>query len=61
VLFHAMKHLHLDRLAVAGGQGARLLKAAKRVALKADDDPMPRSRTSGSLRRRRGIAAYCSA
>jgi len=27
-----MKHLHLDRLAIAGGQGAKLLKTAKRGA-----------------------------
>jgi hypothetical protein len=34
VLFHAMKHLHLDRLAVAGGQGAGILRTAKRAALR---------------------------
>lgn len=33
VLFHAMKRLHLDRLAVAGGEGAKLLRTAKRLAL----------------------------
>jgi hypothetical protein len=46
VLFHAMKHLHLDKLAVAGGDGAKLLKAAKRVALQADD---VRCRGAGQL------------
>jgi hypothetical protein len=53
VLFHAMKHLHLDRLAVAGGDGAKLLKTAKRVALKVDDRSVPNWRTSRFLRRRR--------
>lgn len=53
VLFHAMKHLHLDRLAIAGGDGARLLRTAKRVALKPDDGPVPGYRTSSFLRRRR--------
>lgn len=52
VLFHAMKHLHLDRLAVAGGDGTKLLKTAKRVPLKANDSPVPRRRTSSLLRRR---------
>lgn len=56
VLFHAMKHLHLDKLAVAGGDGAKLLKAAKRVSLKADEGPVPRSRIGSFLRRRRGTA-----
>ena len=46
VLFHAMKHLHLDKLAVAGRSGAQLLRAAKRVALRADDRLVPRRRTS---------------
>jgi hypothetical protein len=41
VLFHAMKHLHLDKLAVAGGEGAQLLRTAKRVALRADDRLVP--------------------
>lgn len=36
VLFHAMKHLYLDRLAVAGGQGASILRTAKRIALRSD-------------------------
>lgn len=52
VLFHAMKHLHLDRLAVAGGQGAKLLKTAKRVALK-DETAMLRDCIPGPTRRRR--------
>jgi hypothetical protein len=56
VLFHAMKHLHLDKLAVAGGDGAKLLKAAKRVSLKADEGPAPRSRIGSFLRRGRGTA-----
>jgi hypothetical protein len=32
-LFHAMKHLHLDRLAIAGGEGVPMLARAKRIAL----------------------------
>ena len=32
-LFHAMKHLHLDQLTIAGGQGVPLLQRAKRKAL----------------------------
>jgi hypothetical protein len=44
VLFHAIKHLHLDKLAVAGGSGAQLLRNAKRVALRADDRLMPMRR-----------------
>jgi hypothetical protein len=32
-IFHAMKHLYLDQLAVAGGEGVGLLKEAKRAAL----------------------------
>jgi hypothetical protein len=56
VLFHAMKHLHLDKLAVAGGDGAKLLKTAKRVALRPDEGPVPRSRIGSFLRRRRGAA-----
>jgi hypothetical protein len=55
VLFQAMKHLYLDKLAVAGGDGAKLVKAAKRAALKGED-PLPRSRTTTLLRRRRGTA-----
>lgn len=46
VLLHAMKHLHLDKLAVAGGDGARLLKSAKRLALKINDLPVPAKRTN---------------
>ncbi|MBR0731568.1 hypothetical protein JQ595_22735 [Bradyrhizobium japonicum] len=49
VLFHAMKHLHLDRLAVAGGDAAKLLKAAKRVALRPDDRLMLMRRPSRFL------------
>jgi hypothetical protein len=64
VLYHAMKHLHLDRLAVAGGEGASLLRAAKRNALKRSETP---ARTSGSgtwragagARGRKGILASC--
>lgn len=52
VLFHAMKHLHLDRLTVAGGDGAKLLKTAKRVALK-DETATLRSCIPGPTRRRR--------
>ena len=32
-LFHAMKGLHLDRLAIAGGEGVPMLARAKRIAL----------------------------
>jgi hypothetical protein len=32
-IFHAMKHLYLDQLTVAGREGVGLLKEAKRVAL----------------------------
>jgi hypothetical protein len=53
VLFHAMKHLHLDRLAVAGGDGAKLLKTAKRVALK-DQTATLRTCILGPVRRSRG-------
>jgi hypothetical protein len=56
VLFHAMKHLHLDKLAVAGGDGAKLLKTAKRAALKGDEDPTRRSRSNSFPRRGRGTA-----
>jgi hypothetical protein len=31
-LFHAMKGLHLDRMAVAGGEGVPMLARAKRIA-----------------------------
>jgi hypothetical protein len=61
VLFHAMKHLHLDRLAVAGGDGAKLLRAAKRVALKPNDIPVRRNRTSRLLSRRRRSAREVAA
>ncbi|WP_271518489.1 hypothetical protein [Bradyrhizobium sp. CCBAU 53380] len=44
VLFHAMKHLHLDRLAVAGGAGVQIMRTAKRVALRVDDGLMPMRR-----------------
>jgi hypothetical protein len=54
VLFQAMKHLYLDKLAVAGGDGARLLKTAKRVAVRVDDRSVPRRRTSKLPRRSRG-------
>jgi hypothetical protein len=52
VLFHAMKHLHLDKLAVAGGDGAKLVKTAKRVALK-DETATLRSCLPGPIRRKR--------
>jgi hypothetical protein len=32
-LFHAMKGLHLDRMAVAGGNGVPMLARAKRIAM----------------------------
>lgn len=32
-LFHAMKNLHLDELAIVGGEGVHLLSSAKRIAL----------------------------
>jgi hypothetical protein len=51
VIFHAMKHLHLDRLAVAGGDGAKLLKTAKRIALRGDAATL-RSRIPGPIRRK---------
>ncbi|UPJ60501.1 hypothetical protein [Bradyrhizobium sp. 192] len=51
VLFHAMKHLHLDKLAVAGGGGAKLLKTAKRIALR-DDTATLRSCIPGPIRRK---------
>ena len=51
VLFHATKHLCLDRLTVAGGEGASLLRAAKRIALKPDEVP---ARTSGRGTQRAG-------
>jgi len=49
VLFHAMKNLHLDKLAVGGGSGAQLLRTAKRVALRVDDGLMPKKRPSRFL------------
>lgn len=45
VLFHAMKHLHLDKLAVAGREGAGILKTAKRVALRREPECSGRRRT----------------
>jgi hypothetical protein len=48
VLFHAMKHLYLDRLAAAGGEGARLLRDAKRVALRGAHNPSRCKRRPGS-------------
>ncbi len=36
VIFHAMKHLYLDKLAVAGGEGAGLLRTAKQITLRRD-------------------------
>jgi hypothetical protein len=53
VLFHAMKQLHLDKLAVAGGDGAQLLRTAKRVGLKNEDRLALRSRTRCVRRRSR--------
>jgi hypothetical protein len=37
-LFHAMKHLTLDQLAVAGGEGRKLLANAKRIALSKQEE-----------------------
>jgi hypothetical protein len=37
-LFHAMKHLTLDQLAVAGGEGCKLLANAKRIALSTKEE-----------------------
>jgi hypothetical protein len=37
-LFHAMKHLTLDQLAVAGGEGRKLLANAKRIALSTQEE-----------------------
>lgn len=53
VLFHAMKHLYLDKLAVAGGDGAQLLKTAKRVALKVVDETVGAKRKGGPRRIRK--------
>jgi hypothetical protein len=39
VIFHAMKHLFLDKLAVAGGEGAGMLRTVKRFALMPRDVP----------------------
>jgi len=50
-IFHAMKHLHLDKLAVAGGDGAVILKTAKRIALR-DDTATFRSCIPGPVRRK---------
>jgi hypothetical protein len=36
VLFHAMKNIYLDKLAVAGGEGAGILRTIKRIALRPD-------------------------
>ena len=51
-IFHAMKHLHLDKLTVAGGDGAELLKTAKRAASK-DETATLRSCLAGPVRRKR--------
>jgi hypothetical protein len=48
VLFHAMKHLYLDKLSVAGGDGAGLLRTAKRLALRVADSSVPRRPTSST-------------
>lgn len=47
VLFHTMKHLHLDQLAVAGGEGAGILKTAKRVALRREPECSGKRRRLG--------------
>jgi hypothetical protein len=47
VLFHAMKHLYLDKLAVAGGEGAGILKTAKRAALKREPESTGQRRRMG--------------
>jgi hypothetical protein len=54
VLFQAMKHLYLDKLSVAGGQGAGILRTAKRIALKPESS---RPVMSGRTRHRRRGAA----
>jgi hypothetical protein len=51
-IFHAMKHLYLDRLAVAGGEGVGLLKRAKLVAL-TECSLYDSRRTPGPVARRR--------
>jgi hypothetical protein len=59
VLFHAMKHLHLDKLAIAGGDGAGILRAVKRIALMPRDLPVRargKHRPSRSARRMSGRA-----
>jgi hypothetical protein len=54
VLFHAMKHLYLDKLAVAGGDGTGILRTAKRIALKPESS---RPVMSGRMRCGRSGAA----
>jgi hypothetical protein len=54
-IFHAMKHLYLDQLAVAGGEGVPLLKETKRVALTKNSSALilnERSRLAGPLARK---------
>jgi hypothetical protein len=48
VLFHAMKHLHLDQLSVAGGEGVGLLRSAKRTALRRGQPSSPCKKRPGS-------------
>jgi hypothetical protein len=59
VLFHAMKHFYLDKLAVAGREGAGILRAVKRIALTPGNLPVRASskpRPSPGARRMPGRA-----
>jgi hypothetical protein len=58
VLFHTMKHLHLDRLAVAGGQGAGILRTAKRIALKPEPRPLRMKNRGGTPRNAAKMRAF---
>jgi hypothetical protein len=51
VLFHAMKQLHLDKLTVAGGEGKKLVRTAKRMALR-DETAILRGHLPGPTRRK---------
>lgn len=52
-LFQATKHLYLDRIAIAGGEGAAILRRVKRRALR-HMKPVPRIRRSYSHPSKRG-------
>jgi hypothetical protein len=52
VLFHAIKHLYLDKLAVAGGEGTKLLRTAKRVAVRPEAGWPEVHRSAKHFRRR---------